>query len=88
MEHIGEWKIVVYLDEHDRETQALAELTTHDTQLVGHGSARCHPFDFDIPEVGDELATARALSDLAHKLFESAAGDIEDATHHRVTITS
>jgi hypothetical protein len=39
-----------------------------------------NPTDRDIPEIGDELAVARALSDLAHKLLEVTAEDIEQIT--------
>ncbi|MGW1997619.1 dsRBD fold-containing protein [Embleya sp. NPDC001921] len=31
----------------------------------------------DVPEIGDELVAARALSDLAHQLLHAAAEDIE-----------
>jgi hypothetical protein len=34
-----------------------------------------------VPAIGDELAAARALGDLARRLRESAAGDIERVTH-------
>jgi hypothetical protein len=88
VDHVVEWNVVVYLDEHDRQTQARAQLTTKDRELAGYGAARCHPFDFDVPEIGDELAAARALSDLAHQLFDAAVGDIGDATQHPAKISS
>ncbi|GAA2806382.1 hypothetical protein GCM10010522_25130 [Kribbella solani] len=44
------------------------------------------PEDTEIPEVGDELAVARALSDLAHKLLHAAASDIEAVTHRPVHV--
>jgi len=47
--------------------------------------ARCSPSDQNVPEIGDELATARALSELAHKLLDTAAKDIEAVTHAPVT---
>ena len=43
-----------------------------DTSGVGRVTA-----DNDIPEIGDELAAARALTDLGHRLLLTAAGDIE-----------
>jgi Rv2632c-like len=49
--------------------------------VVGVGLTRLNPADRDVPEIGDELAVARALSDLGHKLLEAAAGDIEQITH-------
>ena len=33
-----------------------------------------------MPEIGDEVAVARALSRLAEQLLETAAGDIEQVT--------
>jgi uncharacterized protein DUF1876 len=32
---------------------------------------------WDVTEIGAELAAARALSDRAHRLLETAAGDTE-----------
>ena len=52
-----------------------------DRTLRGHGIARKSPVDKDVPEIGDELAAARALADLAHQLLEAAAGDIEAVTN-------
>ena len=52
--------------------------------MSGTGTARLNPSDRDVPEIGDELATSRALSDLAHRLLHAAAEDIEDLTHEKV----
>jgi hypothetical protein len=41
-----------------------------------------------VPEIGDELATARALADLAYKLLDATAADIEQFTHRPVHLTS
>lgn len=85
------WRVDVYVDEHDddRTTHAEARLHTSDkTHLVGHGSAHRSPDDAEIAEIGDELAVARALSDLAHKLLHAAASDIEAITHQRVHLHS
>jgi hypothetical protein len=30
-----------------------------------------------VPEIGDEIAVARALSDLGHRLLHTATGDLE-----------
>lgn len=48
------------------------------SNLRGHGVARKHPADVDVPEIGDELAVSRALSDLAQKLRQAAAEDISE----------
>ena len=43
--------------------------------------SRRNPHDESEPRIGDEPATARALSDLAHQLLAAAASDIEAKTH-------
>ncbi len=43
--------------------------------------------DRNVPSIGDELATARALADLAHQLIDSTVGDIEAVTHARAHLT-
>ncbi|MFE2865986.1 DUF1876 domain-containing protein [Embleya sp. NPDC059259] len=59
-------------------THAEARLRTEDTAgLRGRGDARKNPADPNIPEIGDELAAARALSDLAHRLLHMATRDLE-----------
>ena len=85
------WRVDIYVDEHedDRTTRAEARLHTGDnTHLVGTGAAHRNPTDTEIAEIGDELAVARALSDLAHKLLHAAASDIEAITHERVQLHS
>lgn len=81
------WKLGIHIDEHDNQTHARAHLVTDDNELTGQGVARLNPRDTDVPEIGDELAVARALSDLAHQLIEAAAGDIESVTHQRGAVT-
>ena len=76
------WSVDLYIDEIDGRTYAEARLHTNDdTHLIGIGRARLNPTDHDIPEIGDELAAARALTDLGHRLLLAAAGDIEAVTH-------
>ena len=48
------------------------------------GAERLNPRDEDVPEIGDELAVARSLSDLAHRLLHAAADHIEGMTHENV----
>jgi hypothetical protein len=83
------WSVDVYVDEDgDGHTYAEARLHTGaGTMLVGVGRARLNPTDRDIPEIGDELATARALNDLGHRLLLTTAGDIEAITHERAHLT-
>jgi hypothetical protein len=78
----GTWSVEIFMSERDGRTHAEARLHTADrTQLVGTGTARLNPTDRDVPEIGQELAAARALSDLAHHLLSAAAEDIEGITH-------
>jgi hypothetical protein len=78
MDGVTTWTVHIDLDEHDGRTRAVARLHTRDTQrLVGVGFARLNPVDRDVPEIGEELATARALSELSHRLMDAAADDIE-----------
>ncbi|GAB2756339.1 hypothetical protein GCM10027174_35290 [Salinifilum aidingensis] len=61
--------------------------TTPSGQVVhGHGTARRHPDDPEVPQIGDEIATARALFELAHKLLDTAASDIGQQLNRRVRL--
>ena len=81
------WSVQIDLGEHDGMTRAVARLHTGDrTSLTGTGLARLNPADPDVPEIGDELASARALSQLAHALLEAAAEDISGVLHESVEL--
>ena len=83
------WTVQIDIGEHDGTTRATAHLRTGDTtSLTGTGSARLNPADPNVPEIGDELAAARALSQLAHVLLEAAADDISGVLHKPVDLTS
>jgi hypothetical protein len=72
------WSVDIFISEHDRTTRAEARLRTNDaTEVRGVGMAHRNPHDRDVPEVGDELAAARALGDLSRHLLSEAVGDIE-----------
>ena len=84
MTSMKRWNVEIFIDEQQEEglTHAEARLHTNDdTHLHGHGHAKRNPSDRSVPEIGDELAVARALSDLAHRLLQAAAEDIEEFTH-------
>jgi len=81
------WTVEIFIDEHDDErcTRAEAHLHTGDrTDLRGTGWAHRHPRDREVPEIGDELAAARALSELSHRLQSAAAEDIEQVNAERL----
>jgi hypothetical protein len=69
--------IDVSLDETDERTEAKAVLRVRDREFTGSGQARRNPRDPNVPEIGEELAIARALSDLSHQLVGAAADAIE-----------
>lgn len=75
------WSVDIFLGEQDGRTYAEARLHTElGDRLVGIGRAKLNPDDHDIPEIGDELAVARALTDLGHRLLLTAAADIRQVT--------
>lgn len=80
------WSIEVFLTEDPESTRADAVLQVGDRTLRGYGNARRNPVDPEVPRIGEELATARALSDLSHQLLHAAAGAIEafDGRHVKV----
>ncbi len=67
-------------------TADVSMTTASGRALHGHGSARRHPDDPSLPQVGDEIAEARALSELAHKLLDIAAHELGDQLHRRVNL--
>jgi hypothetical protein len=76
--HSSTWRATVDLFERDGATRAEVVLHTDaGTELRGVGRARRRPGDPDVPEIGDELAVCRALSDLAHQLLDASIADIE-----------
>jgi hypothetical protein len=80
--------IQVHLVERESDTTADATLTLESGEQVrGHGTARRNPRDTDVPEIGDELATARALSELSHRLLEVASDTISRREQHVVHLT-
>ncbi len=85
MTMVDSWPVEISLREEDRETRAEARLTKG-VGLLGHGVARCNPDDQEVMQIGEEIAAARALSDLAHRLLSYAAGQIEDITHERARL--
>jgi hypothetical protein len=87
------WKVVIHLFDADDlraggdVTKAHAVLTTSaGTTLHGFGRARRAPQDLDVPEIGDELAAARALRDLADRLLRATSDDISAIEHGDVRI--
>jgi len=81
MDAVKTWTVRIDIGEHEGRTRAVAHLRTRDTdELVGVGFARLNPADRDVPEIGDEIAAARALTDLGHRLLRTATEDLEQVT--------
>ncbi len=81
MQAVKRWNVAIEIDEEDGRTRAVARLDAGGAELAGVGLARRSPDDPDVPKIGDELAVARALSELSHKLLDATAADIERITH-------
>jgi Rv2632c-like len=81
MKTTDRWPVELSLTEQGRETHAEASLAVGGARVVGHGSARRNPIDPQVLAVGEKIAAARALSQLAHLLLDSAAAELEDHTH-------
>lgn len=80
-----QWNVEIYISEQDNETRAEARLHTGDRmRATAVGTARRNPHDADVPEIGDELATARALAELAHRLLEVTAADLQERSNQPV----
>ena len=75
--------VEVEVVEHPGHTEARAQLDLGGELQGGWGRARRNPTDPDRPRIGDELAMARALSDLAHHLLDEVANQIETAESER-----
>jgi hypothetical protein len=81
------WTVEIVFSEDEDKTRADARLTGGVDDLQGWGRARRNPDDPDVPAVGEEVAAARALSDLAHHLLEQAAHRIESWEGHEVKLS-
>jgi hypothetical protein len=81
------WRVDIYLYEGADSTSAQAVLHSDaPSDLKSQGVARRRPDEPDVPEIGDEVAVARALSHLADLLRQAAEGDLGDAMGHSVTL--
>jgi hypothetical protein len=88
MRTMKQWRAEILIGEDDGRTFAEARLITGSpNDLVGKGRAKVAPGDLDVPEVGDEVAVARALRDLGNRLLATASADIGEFTHEDVHLT-
>ena len=78
MTESAEVDIRLHFSEDEDHTEARATLVLRGATFTGWGRSRRNPVDPNVPMVGEELAAARALSDLGHKLLDGAAEVITD----------
>jgi Domain of unknown function (DUF1876)/Domain of unknown function (DUF1918) len=82
------WSVDIYLYEDQDSTAANAVLHSDvPAPLDVRGEARRSPADPDMPTVGDEVAAARALRQLADRLLEMASSDLSDAEGRPVSLS-
>jgi Rv2632c-like len=80
------WRVNVSVTEDADRTRADAILELAGQKFHGFGQAKRAPGDPTVPVIGEELAAARALSDLSHQLLEAAADRIESFEGHPVNV--
>jgi hypothetical protein len=80
--HTKTWIVEIFISEDDDDTtHAHAVLSTEESsQIVGAGLARRNPHDPEVAEIGDELAAARALREVADRLLGVVRDDITEST--------
>lgn len=71
------WTLTFETREDDDHCDMVVHLDAGDRSLSGRGRSRRNPIDPKVPQVGEELAAARALHDLANHLTEDAWSTIE-----------
>ncbi|TSB16673.1 DUF1876 domain-containing protein [Streptomyces sp. NBC_01525] len=78
---VAGWHIEMEFQEDTHRTRAAALVRLPDGQEVrAHGYASRHPIDSNQPRVGEEVAAARALNELAMRLLTKAHGEIDQAS--------
>ena len=85
---VHDWQVRVTIFSSDDDTEAnVVLLADSPKQLTARGHSHRSAGDAPVPEIGDEVAVARALRRLADQLLDAAAGDIEEITgEHDVTL--
>ncbi|MET8567778.1 DUF1876 domain-containing protein [Streptomyces sp. NPDC004783] len=75
------WHVEMEFMEDGRHTRAVAMVRLPDgTEVRAHGHATRHRVDAEQPRVGEEVAGARALNELAMMLLTKAHGEIDEAS--------
>lgn len=72
------WHIELEFEEDGQHTRAVALVRLPDgSEVRGHGHASRHHVDNDQPRVGEEIAGARALNQIAMELLDKAHAEID-----------
>ncbi|MEU9913400.1 DUF1876 domain-containing protein [Streptomyces sp. NPDC051001] len=75
------WHVEMEFQEDDDHTRAVAMVRLPDgSEIRAHGQASRHRTDPNQPRVGEEIAGARALNDLAMQMLAKAHGEIDAAS--------
>ena len=80
------WHVSIAFTEEGDRTRADAILELASQRFHGFGQAKRAPGDPSVPVIGEELAAARALSELSHQLLDAAADRIEAYEGHPVKV--
>ncbi|MFG3202641.1 DUF1876 domain-containing protein [Streptomyces sp. NPDC048192] len=84
------WHVELEFMEDDQHTKAAALVRLPDgSEVRAHGHATRHRVDSNQPRVGEEIAGARALNELAMELLAKAHDEIDAAsgrTSHTINV--
>ena len=80
------WRVDITFTEEGDRTRADAVLELASQRFHGYGQAKRAPDDPSVPVIGQDLAAARALSDVSHQLLDAAAQRIEEHEGHPVKV--
>ncbi|MGW1542603.1 DUF1876 domain-containing protein [Streptomyces sp. NPDC002309] len=81
MHTIVGWHVELEFEEEEAHTRAAALVRLPDgTEMRAHGHAARHHTDSPQPRVGEEIAGARALNELAMRLLTKAHEEIDTAS--------
>jgi hypothetical protein len=83
---VNMWRVDVAFTEEGDRTRADAILEIAGQRFHGFGQARRASGDPSVPVIGEDLAAARALSDLSHQLLQAAAERVESFEGHPVQL--
>ncbi|CDO11036.1 DUF1876 domain-containing protein [Mycolicibacterium cosmeticum] len=84
--HLDQLTVKIDVDRIGEGTRAIARMDWENGELIGRGRTTLDPDDHFPDEVGENLAIARALSDIAGKLYAATASEIQLVTGERVSV--